>query len=90
MTKDQAVTHFGSVSALAAGLRVSYQAVHRWSQVPALRQLQLEKMTAGALKADLVSMPEATPTLNVNLRPNLPGRQSTVGAGVLSSSAGAA
>lgn len=38
-------------------------------------------------RTDSVGRPESSPTLNETVRPNLANRQSTVGAGVLSSSA---
>ena len=52
MTKKQAVDHFGSVSALARALGVTYEAVRQWgNDIPELRQYQLEHLTSGALKA---------------------------------------
>jgi|TARA_R100001530_G_scaffold129413_1_gene99740 hypothetical protein len=53
MTKQQAISHFKSVAALARVLGISTQAVYDWGdQVPELRQLQLEKITDGALTAE--------------------------------------
>lgn len=52
MTKTQAINHFGGVSALARVLKVSYEAIRQWDEVPELRQYQLERITKGALKAD--------------------------------------
>lgn len=53
MTKKKAIEHFGSISALARALGVTYEAVRQWGEViPELRQYQLERLTAGALKAD--------------------------------------
>lgn len=53
MTKNDAIKHFGSVAGLAQALRISTQAVYDWGdKVPELRQLRLEKITNGALKAD--------------------------------------
>lgn len=64
MTKDQAIAHFGSVTALARALLISYQAVHGWTEsIPALRQLQIERLTGGNLKADKEACPELAPTL---------------------------
>lgn len=83
MNKTQAVQHFGSVSALAQALGVTYEAVRQWVEVPALRQYQLQLMTAGALVAD------ALPTLNVNLRANPAADQSAETAGQASSTVGA-
>lgn len=52
MTKTQAIKHFGSVSALAKALSVTYEAVRQWDDVPELRQYQIERITHGALKAE--------------------------------------
>lgn len=52
MTKTQAIKHFGSVSALAKALCVTYEAVRQWDGVPELRQYQIERITQGALKAE--------------------------------------
>lgn len=52
MTKSQAVKHFGSISALAKALCVTYEAVRQWEEVPELRQYQIEMLTGGDLKAD--------------------------------------
>ena len=52
MTKSQAIQHFGSISALAKALGVTYEAVRQWGKVPELRQYQIERITAGALQAD--------------------------------------
>jgi len=81
MNKAQAIEHFGSVSALANALGVTYEAVRQWGEVPELRQYQLEHLTSGSLKAD------RRPTLNANVRQNSADLQSTDGAGALSSSA---
>lgn len=51
MTKSQAIKHFGSISALAKALGVTYEAVRQWADVPELRQYQIERITNGALKA---------------------------------------
>lgn len=52
MTKSQAIKHFGSISALAKALGVTYEAVRQWQEVPELRQYQIERLTGGDLKAD--------------------------------------
>ncbi|MBA6096361.1 Cro/Cl family transcriptional regulator [Pseudomonas juntendi] len=52
MTKSQAIKHFGSISALAKALGVTYEAVRQWEEVPELRQYQIERLTGGDLKAD--------------------------------------
>ncbi|QRY79657.1 Cro/Cl family transcriptional regulator [Pseudomonas sp. PDNC002] len=51
MTKKQAIQHFGSISKLAKALKVSYEAVRQWEEVPELRQYQLELITKGVLRA---------------------------------------
>lgn len=52
MTKTQAIKHYGSISALARALDVTYEAVRQWDEViPELRQYQIERLTSGALKA---------------------------------------
>lgn len=52
MTKEEAIEHFGGVSALADALSINRQAVYQWTDVPDKQQLRLEKITNGALKAD--------------------------------------
>jgi hypothetical protein len=52
MTKTQALAYFKSTAAIAAALHISYQAVHRWEEIPPLRQLQLERLSQGELQAD--------------------------------------
>jgi len=52
MTKQEAVTHFGSVAKLAEALGITTQAIYDWPEtVPPLRQFQLERITGGILKA---------------------------------------
>ena len=53
MKTHDAITHFGSASALARALGIKPPSVAGWGEtVPALRQLQLEAITAGTLQAD--------------------------------------
>lgn len=53
MTKQQAIAHYGSISALAKALGTTYEAVRQWgAEIPPLRQYQIEVLTEGALKAD--------------------------------------
>lgn len=53
MTKTQAIEHFGNASAVARALKVTRQSVCSWSEeIPLLRQMQIEKLTKGKLKAD--------------------------------------
>ena len=77
MNKTQAITHFGSISALAKVLKVTYEAVRQWEEVPELRQYQLERLTKGTLKAS------ALPTLNQKIRPISAADQSADDAGNL-------
>ena len=52
MTTQQAVKHFGSKVAIARKLKISAAAVSQWgTQPPPLRQIQLERISKGALKA---------------------------------------
>lgn len=52
MTKDQALAHYGgSQTLLAQTLGLDQSTVAKWPSVPVLRQLQLEALTNGALKA---------------------------------------
>lgn len=52
MLKSDAVQHFGSQQKLAEALGVKQPSVARWPEVlPPLRQLQIENVTNGALKA---------------------------------------
>lgn len=51
LTKD-AIAHFGTQAALAQALGIKQQSVADWGEtVPPLRQLQLERITDGVLKA---------------------------------------
>lgn len=52
MTKEQAVAHFGGVPRLAEALGIQRQAIYQWDEIPELRQLQIERLTDGALQAD--------------------------------------
>jgi transcriptional repressor of cell division inhibition gene dicB len=52
MNKSDAVAYFGGGSKLAQALGISPGAVSQWpEQVPLLRQLQLQTLTGGELKA---------------------------------------
>lgn len=51
MKKQDAVSHFGSQSAIARALNISKQAVHHWGEfVPPANAIVLERITDGALK----------------------------------------
>jgi hypothetical protein len=52
MRTKQAIDYYGSQAALARELGIRQQSITDWGDiVPALRQLQLEKLTRGKLKA---------------------------------------
>jgi DNA-binding transcriptional regulator YdaS (Cro superfamily) len=53
MTKDQAIKHFGTQMELAKALGMSQGSVSLWDEYPpALRQLQIEAVTGGVLRAE--------------------------------------
>lgn len=52
MTKQQAIEHFRTQMALAAALGIDQSTVSAWDRIPTLRQLQLEALTRGELRAD--------------------------------------
>lgn len=53
MRKDEAITFYGSQSALARALGIAQASVAGWGEYPPpKRQLQLQKITKGALKAE--------------------------------------
>jgi len=53
MTKDDAIKHFGTQVELAKALAMSQGSVSLWGDFPPLlRQLQIEAVTGGALKAE--------------------------------------
>ncbi|WP_280192124.1 Cro/CI family transcriptional regulator [Delftia sp. PS-11] len=59
MTTDDAVRYAGSAAALAKLLGVSPGAVSQWRDFPPWpRQLQLERMTGGALSAEPNCLPQ--------------------------------
>lgn len=52
MTKDQVISHFGGVNAAARALGLSQPSVTNWRDpLPVLRQLEIETLTRGALRA---------------------------------------
>ena len=52
MKKQEAIAYFGTQQALADAIGVSSAAVTQWGEnVPPLRQLQLQQLTLGKLKA---------------------------------------
>jgi len=60
MRKSEAVEFFGSQAAVARALGIEPPSVAGWGEedVPPLRQLQLEKLSGGKLKADQSILPE--------------------------------
>lgn len=67
MKTSTAVAYFGSKAALARALKISRQAVTDWGEdVPELRELQLEKLTDGALEAAAIE-PGPPPELPAHL-----------------------
>ncbi|WEX16254.1 YdaS family helix-turn-helix protein [Pseudomonas sp. G11] len=88
---ERAVAVAGSQSSLSRILCCTPQNVQRMcstGHVPAKHVLKIEAAT-GVSRHDLRPdiYPDHPPTLNTNVRPNPSGRQSTDGAGVLSSTA---
>ena len=62
MTPQQVIDHFGGVTAAARALELSQPTVSEWKQndrIPYLRQLDIERKTKKALKAD---KPERKPS----------------------------
>jgi hypothetical protein len=59
MKKTDAINHFGTQVALAAALGVDQSTISKsWGEFPPpLRQLQIEALTGGALKADSSILP---------------------------------
>lgn len=52
MTRDEAVQHFGSQQRLAQALGIKQASVSLWGETPPpIRQLQIEALTGGALRA---------------------------------------
>ena len=52
MTKDEVLKHFGSQAATAEALRIKQPSVAAWADpLPELRQLEIEQLTNGALRA---------------------------------------
>lgn len=53
MTKDQAIKHFGTQVKLAAAIGCKQHTVSGWGEFPPdTRQLQIERASGGALKAE--------------------------------------
>jgi hypothetical protein len=53
MTTADAIQHFGSIKDLANAIGIWPHGIYRWGErPPMLRQYQIERLTAGELKAD--------------------------------------
>ena len=53
MTTDEAIKHYGTQQKLADALGIKQGSVAGWSEYPpAIRQLQLQQVTKGKLKAE--------------------------------------
>lgn len=53
MTTDEAIKHYGTQVSLADALGIKQGSVSGWGEYPpALRQLQLQQITKGKLKAE--------------------------------------
>lgn len=52
MTKQEAVSHFGSQLALAKAIGLGQSTVAGWNAIPGIHQLKIEEVTEGALLAD--------------------------------------
>jgi DNA-binding transcriptional regulator YdaS (Cro superfamily) len=62
MTPHQAIEHFGTQVKLAQALDIRQGSVSEWviaGKVPWLRQLHIEKVTKGKLKADAITTKDA-------------------------------
>ena len=63
MRTSDVIEFFGTQKAVADALKIKPPSVNGWGEtVPPLRQLQIEKITSGKLKADptILVIPEAT------------------------------
>lgn len=59
MKTQDAIIHFGTQVKLAAALNIKQHSISVWGEFPpALRQLQIEHVTRGALKAAAGIMPK--------------------------------
>lgn len=59
MKTAEAITHFGSIPALARALGIARQAIYQWGEtVPVGRAFQIQVITNGVLVAKPVAQPE--------------------------------
>ena len=62
MKTSEAIDFFGSKAAVAAALGLKTPSVYEWGEFPPqLRQIQLEMLSNGKLKADAACLPQAKP-----------------------------
>lgn len=62
MKKTDVLAHFGGGSKVAEALGIKPSAVSQWPEdVPHLRQLQIEEITGGQLKASELARPSKRP-----------------------------
>lgn len=62
MQTRKAIEHFGSTRKLAQALGITPQAINQWGAVvPKLRQYEIERVTDGKLKADVVKHNRTSP-----------------------------
>lgn len=63
MTKSDVLNHFGTQQAIADALGIYQSSVAEWTErIPALRQIQIERITLGALRADPECWPQSPRT----------------------------
>ena len=65
MNYEQVIEYFGSQKAAAVALSLSQPSISDWKstgRIPHLRQLQIEHVTEGALKADELKFDSVPPT----------------------------
>lgn len=56
MKTADAISHFGTASALAKSLNISKQSVSKWdADIPQRRAFEIERITKGALKAEFIA-----------------------------------
>ncbi len=64
MLKQDVLNHFGGVNGTAAALGLKQPSVSNWTDpLPELRQLQIERITTGALRAGPECDPYRVPPL---------------------------
>lgn len=72
MTTADAIKHFGSQYAISKALGIAQPSVCKWGECPPdLRQLQIESLTGGSLKAEKYILPTSekkyrNPAANIN------------------------